>query len=169
MNNVAEQIRDILTIPEVLRYYGFSESRHKRIPCPLHGGKNANFCYTDQVFHCWVCGAKGDLIGLVMQLFGISFKAAVMKLNTDFSLGLSARRPTYRDRQLMTEDRRVKDAAKALEVRKRQMYNGLAVFHREVFRRLCQEPENGFLEELEKELECWLEDNAEEVVTPWNP
>ena len=121
MNNAADQIRDRLTIPQVLRYYGLPDSRHKRIPCPLHGGKDPNFCYTDRVFHCWVCGAKGDLIGLVMQLFGISFKAAVMKINTDFSLGLSARRPTYRDRQLMAEDRKVKAAAKTLDMRKRRM------------------------------------------------
>ncbi len=169
MNNFAEKIQENLTIPQVLSFYGYPTSRNKRIPCPLHHGKDSNFCYTDKVYHCWVCNEKGDLVGLVMNLFGISFKAALLKINTDFNLGLTARRPTYRERQLMAEDRKVKAAAKSLEMKKRQIYNGLAVFHREVFRRLCQDPENRFLTELEEELERWLEDNTEEVIAPWNP
>lgn len=169
MNSAADQIRDMLTIPQVLSFYGYPTSRHKRIPCPLHGGKDSNFCYTDRVFHCWVCGGKGDLIGLVMQLFNLTFKVAVMKLNSDFRLGLTARRPTYKERQLMAEDRKVKEAAKRLEAEKRKVYNGMAVFHREVFRRLCADPKDRFLMALEENLEHWLEENIEEVITPWNP
>ena len=58
-NQIAERITEQVTVPMVLSRYGYSTSPRKRIPCPLHSGKDPNFCYTDQVFHCWTCGAKG--------------------------------------------------------------------------------------------------------------
>ncbi len=59
-NQIAERITEQVTVPMVLSRYGYSTSPRKRIPCPLHSGKDPNFCYTDQVFHCWTCGAKGN-------------------------------------------------------------------------------------------------------------
>ena len=87
-NLMAEKVMEMVTVPMLLSYYGYPVSARKRIPCPLHSGKDPNFCYTDRVYHCWTCGAKGNVISLVMQLFGLSFPQALMKLNTDFSLEL---------------------------------------------------------------------------------
>ena len=41
--------------------------------------RNLLLLYTDQVYHCWSCGAKGDVIGLVMELFGIGFEPALIQ------------------------------------------------------------------------------------------
>lgn len=48
-NQIAERITEQVTVPMVLSRYGYSTSPRKRIPCPLHSGKDPNFCYTDQV------------------------------------------------------------------------------------------------------------------------
>lgn len=74
--------------------------RRNRIPCPIHGGDGYNFSYTDSVYHCFKCGASGDVIGFVMTLFNLPFKAALDKLNSDFNLGTPTRRkPTLREQR----------------------------------------------------------------------
>ena len=39
-------------------------------------------------YHCFGCGASGDVISLVQALFNLPFRDACAKLNEDFSLGL---------------------------------------------------------------------------------
>lgn len=50
--------------------------------CPFHGEKTASFHIRDrqQTFYCFGCHAKGDVIGLAMQLDGLSFPEAVERL-----------------------------------------------------------------------------------------
>jgi len=91
MIDAADAIRQAVTVPEVLDRYGLIGTGRRsknRCPCPIHGGTNPNFAYTDTVYHCFVCGAHGDVISLTMALFNINFKQALMRLNTDFRLGL---------------------------------------------------------------------------------
>ncbi len=167
MNMMAEKIRDRVTIPMVLSQYGFQTSSRKRVPCPIHQGRDPNFCYTDQVYHCWSCGAKGDVIGLVMELFGIGFKPALMKLNHDFCLGLSAGRPSYRERQLMAENKRVLKAYDQWKKKKKCAYDGLCAFHRELFRRMAVGEASEEIVAVQGDLEAWLEENIQEVVQSW--
>lgn len=168
MNITAEKITEQLTIPMILSHYGYSTSRRKRIPCPLHAGKNANFCYTDKVFHCWTCGEKGNAIGLTEKLFNLSFRQAMMKLNMDFSLGVSADRPTFRERQQMAETKKVSKAYEHWQERQSRIYEGLCVLHRELFRRTIEDPADEWILALQRQLERWLDDNIEGVVQPWN-
>jgi hypothetical protein len=80
-----------------LAQYGFPTNRQKRIPCPFHNGKNNNFSYTDEVYYCFVCGAKGNVITFIKDWFQINHRQALIRLNADFGLGLSGRRPTRRE------------------------------------------------------------------------
>lgn len=88
MNNayINEQIKSAVSMWDVLDRYGFKVSRNKRIPCPFHGGKDNNLGVKDEIFHCFVCGEKGDIFDFVMKLFNIPFGKAVNKLCEDFSL-----------------------------------------------------------------------------------
>lgn len=88
MNNayVNEQIKAAVSMSDVLCRYGFKVGRNKRIPCPFHGGKDNNLGFKDEFFHCFVCGAKGDIFDFVMRLFDIPFGKAAQKLCEDFSL-----------------------------------------------------------------------------------
>ena len=91
----AEIIKDRVTIEDAVRYY-FPDTtpKYRRIPCPIHRGKDRNLSYTDRVFKCFVCGASGDVISLIRQAFRLSFPDAVRKLNDDFRLGLDLDAPT---------------------------------------------------------------------------
>lgn len=90
MDNTAEIITGTVTMRDVLsRYHNLG--KRNRCSCPIHNGKDNNFAYTDKVFHCWTCGAKGNVISFVMQMFGLNFRQAMMKINIDFGLNLSMR------------------------------------------------------------------------------
>lgn len=166
-NLMAEKVMEMVTVPMALSRYGYPTSQKRRIPCPLHSGKDPNFCFTDEVFHCWTCGAKGNVVSLVMQLFGLSFPQALMKLNTDFCLGLSAHKPSMRERQQMMEARKVQKAYEGLMDKRKRVYDGLSTYHRELWRRIASGEADEDTVMLQKEIEAWLDENIGKVVVPW--
>ena len=91
---------------DVLQQYGFPTARNGRIPCPLHNGKDNNFSYKGQYFKCFVCGEGGTVIDFVMKLFGLNFRQAVLRINADFHLGLTASKPDRAARSAALEARR---------------------------------------------------------------
>ena len=79
----AQQIKSALTMRQVAEFYGFVVNRQNLAVCPLH-------IYDGQRgFHCFACGAGGDVIDFVSKLFNLKFKEALAKLNSDFNLGLN--------------------------------------------------------------------------------
>lgn len=85
--NYADEITERLTMRDLMELY-HETGRHNRTTCPFHNGKDNNFCYDGVVYHCWVCGAKGNVITFVKEFFGIDFLSTISKLNQDFRLGL---------------------------------------------------------------------------------
>jgi DNA primase len=63
-----------------------------RMRCPLHGGTNPTsftvFPDTNE-FHCWSCGASGNIIEFVMQRDSCEFDVALSTLCNDFNIDLS--------------------------------------------------------------------------------
>lgn len=128
MNNYAsfaETIKDSVSIPDAIqRYVPNPPPQHNRIPCPIHGGHNYNLSFTDRVYHCFVCGDGGDVIRFAQHTFGLTFPAAVERINADFCLGLPLdRRPTLREQrdaqrrhdQIMRERMQADAARKAFD------------------------------------------------------
>lgn len=108
-NGLAGRIRERLTAEDVARHYGFEPDRAGFIRCPFHRGDHTASLklYPDQGgFHCFGCGAHGSVIDFVMQLFGLSFPQALLRLNLDFGLGLSADRPGPSAASRMLRERR---------------------------------------------------------------
>jgi len=56
--------------------------------CPFHNEKSPSFTVNDQkgFYHCFGCGAHGDLIGFVMNSEGLEFRDAVVKLSDEFGI-----------------------------------------------------------------------------------
>ena len=84
--NLAEEIKSRVIMDDVLEVYGLPTSKYKRIPCPLHHGKDKNFSYSDKWFKCFVCGESGSVIDFAMKLHEIPFRKACLKLNYDLGL-----------------------------------------------------------------------------------
>lgn len=89
-----------------MQQYGFPTARNGRIPCPLHNGKDNNFSYKGQHFKCFVCGEGGTVIDFVMKLFGLNFRQAVLRINSDFHLCLTSSKPDRAARSAALEARR---------------------------------------------------------------
>lgn len=126
-NLAAEQIREIITMQDVLREYGFQTSRNGRIPCPLHNGHDPNFSYKDHYFKCFVCGESGSVIDFVMKLFGISFPQALIRISSDFGLDITPRRATRQEANALAERRRKEEEERR---RMREQYERVAEEHR---------------------------------------
>lgn len=96
--NVADEIKSRLTMSEVLCGYGFKLIRGDKLCCPFHNEKTPSFgIYKNgRRYHCFGCGADGDVITFTMEYFGLDFNDALRRLNEDFSLGLINSKPTTR-------------------------------------------------------------------------
>lgn len=60
--------------------------------CPFHGEKTPSFYVYDDGYHCFGCGAHGDVITFVMQSQGLGFVDAVAQLAAE--AGLEVPKPT---------------------------------------------------------------------------
>ena len=63
--------------------------------CPFHDDKNPSM-KVDQRFHCFGCGADGDVIDFIAKLFNLSPKEAAEKLAQDFGLIYDSQAPPRR-------------------------------------------------------------------------
>lgn len=94
-------IRDLLRISEVMARHGLSPDRAKsRLAvgdlfyiCPLHQERSASFHADDRkgLFFCFGCQAKGDVIDLIAQLWGVSMRQAIAEAAA--MAGVSAETP----------------------------------------------------------------------------
>lgn len=81
-------ILETVSMSDVLRVFaGVEGKRHRLQECPINGCTSHDcFAYTDRVFHCFTCGAKGDAIGFVMAYLDCDFKTALVEINQHFRL-----------------------------------------------------------------------------------
>ena len=88
--NYADEIKQNVTMREICEMYGIAVSRGGFALCPFHADKKPSLKVYDgkRGFCCFVCDTKGSVIDFVMRFFGLDFKAASCKINTDFNLGL---------------------------------------------------------------------------------
>ena len=97
---IADDVKGALSVRQVAEYYGFDPDRAGYIRCPFHQEKTASLMLYSEPgrgWHCFGCGKGGSVIDFVMELFGISFRQAVLRLNGDFALGLTGDRPDARE------------------------------------------------------------------------
>lgn len=83
----AVYLKSKISMPDVIAMY-HRLGRNRRTTCPIHGGEHDNLGYDEKLFHCFTCGAKGDIISFVEQYFNCDFNAAVERLAYDFRIPL---------------------------------------------------------------------------------
>jgi hypothetical protein len=119
--HIAEQIKSVLTVPQVARFYSYEPNRAGFIKCPFHGGgqeHTASCKLYAHWFKCQACPATGTVIDFAMLLFGISFSVACVRLNADFGLGLSSDRPDPRELEKLRRRAREARERQAAEARR---------------------------------------------------
>ncbi len=92
-----DQIRQAVDIVEIISDYVQLKKQGRNYfgLCPFHGEHTPSFSVSadKQIFHCFGCGAGGNVFTFIMELEGISFQEAAIKLaekaNIDLQLNLS--------------------------------------------------------------------------------
>ncbi|MDA0339846.1 MAG: DNA primase, partial [Proteobacteria bacterium] len=74
--------------------------------CPFHGEKTPSFTVSDDkgFYHCFGCGAHGDVVKFVMESEGLAFPEAVERLAGEAGLALPAYSEGDRDRDEQRKD-----------------------------------------------------------------
>lgn len=110
--NVFEAVKQSVSTREAAAFYGIEVKRNGMACCPFHDDKNPSM-KVDQRFHCFGCGADGDVIDFTARLFDLSPKEAAEKLAQDFGLIYDSQAPPRRryvrqktEAQKFREDRR---------------------------------------------------------------
>ena len=93
--NVFEAVKLSVSTREVAAFYGIEVKRNGMACCPFHDDKNPSM-KVDQRFHCFGCGADGDVIDFTAKLFDLSPKEAAEKLAQDFGLIYDSQAPPRR-------------------------------------------------------------------------
>ena len=84
------EVKNRVTIREVIEYYGFKPNRAHKICCPFHGEKTPSLHIYEKTdtFHCFGCGIGGDAVRFVAELYKLNQYEAARKINTDMTLSV---------------------------------------------------------------------------------
>lgn len=98
-----EKIRSANPLREWLERYGLEFDRKGFAKCPFHNEKTASFrVYPDNTYHCFGCGAHGDIIDFIKAVQNMSFEDACAFLDRDIS---------YSEQRRIDRIKRHKDSA----------------------------------------------------------
>ena len=83
--NIFSEVKEYLTAKQAAENYGLQVRRNGIACCPFHDDKHPSM-KIDINYHCFACGAGGDVIDYVSRMFGLSQYGAARKLIDDFCL-----------------------------------------------------------------------------------
>ncbi|CAH2715429.1 DNA primase [Neobacillus rhizosphaerae] len=123
-----DQIRQTVDIVEIISDYVQLKKQGRNYfgLCPFHGESTPSFSVSPdkQIFHCFGCGAGGNVFSFLMELEGITFQEAAIKLaekvNIDLEINLS---PALGEKKVSKELQAMYDAHELL----RKFYHHLLV------------------------------------------
>lgn len=85
--SIFTDVKDAVSMQEAASFYGIKVGRNKMACCPFHPDKHPSM-KVDNRFHCFGCGADGDVINFVERLCGLAPLDAAKKLISDFNLNI---------------------------------------------------------------------------------
>lgn len=122
-----DQIRQVANIVEIASLYTTLRKRGKKHVglCPFHSEKDPSFTVDSekQLFHCFGCGAGGDVFTLVMEKENLSFPEAVKYLAEKFHIPLP-RQTRLSPEALKLEERIFKTNEAALGFFRKSLFQG---------------------------------------------
>ncbi|MDF2096342.1 DNA primase [Aquibaculum arenosum] len=95
-----ERLRDAIAVSELVGRHVRLQRRGREFTglCPFHSEKSPSFTVNDdkQFFHCFGCGAHGDVIGWVMRWENLSYPEALERLAEQAGIPMPERTPQAR-------------------------------------------------------------------------
>lgn len=112
-----ETIKETVTVRQAAQYYGIKVTRKGMICCPFHNDRHPSMKLNQTYYYCFGCGATGDVIHFVANLFGLNDYQAAKKIAADF--GITPDNPTVTAALKIPEYTRKKNTRKELNECKR--------------------------------------------------
>lgn len=112
-------VKSSVNMVQLAEQYGFRINRSGFMICPFHGDKHPSMKLysgysTKDGYHCYSCGASGDIIRFVCEYENLDFEPAVRRIAGMFSVPISD------GAELSPEDRHRIAERRAEQERKRQ-------------------------------------------------
>ena len=104
-----EEIKENVTMRDVMDKYKIKVSRSNMCCCPIHKEKHPSMKIYKDSFNCFSCGAHGDIFSFVQEMENCDFKTAFMFLGGTYDKDKKSVRNALK---------RVEDARKERETRK---------------------------------------------------
>ena len=82
---IIEKLKAAVSPADAAERYGL-EANKRSTTCPFHDDHHPSMQLYADHFHCFACGAHGDVIDLTVKLLGVSVKDALHQLETDFGI-----------------------------------------------------------------------------------
>lgn len=128
-----DEIKARYSMRDIVEQYGFRPDRAGFIHCPFHkGDRGASMKIYQDSFHCFGCGANGDIFSFVQLMDHVDFKTAFQ------SLGGTYEKPTFGSklaiyRKQKKEEERMRKIEK---LRRRKALNNMLIdIYRDYMRR----------------------------------
>lgn len=80
-----DAVKRAVTTRQAAEYYQLRVNQRGLVACPFHNDRTPSM-KVDARFHCFGCGADGDVIDFMARLHGLDVKAAAEKLAADFHI-----------------------------------------------------------------------------------
>lgn len=114
---------------EIVERYGFRPNRAGFIHCPFHNGDNdASMKIYKDSYHCFGCGANGDIFTFIQRMDNCDFKTAF------YSLGGTYEKPTFQSKLSVYRLKKQEEQRKKEEIklkRKKELNNMLIDIYRD--------------------------------------
>ncbi len=107
--NFFEHLRDQIVISDVVRQKINLTKRGQEYLglCPFHSEKSPSFTVNDikRFYHCFGCGAHGDVVKFIVETCGFSYMEAAKKLATDY--GIPIPKPSSAQAKIYEESEKI--------------------------------------------------------------
>lgn len=70
-------IKSRLSCSDMLAMHGYTISRQNKCRCAFHDDTKPSMQVYDDGYHCFSCGAHGDVIDLAAQIYGVDSREAI--------------------------------------------------------------------------------------------
>ena len=87
--NLFHTVKAAVTTRQLAELYGLRPDRRGMVCCPFHGDKHPSM-KVDTRFHCFACGADGDVIDFAARLHGLSKWDAARRIAGEVNLSVAS-------------------------------------------------------------------------------
>ena len=87
--SIFTEVKERVTAREVAEFYGLKVGKKGLACCPFHNDKHPSM-KIDKFYYCFACGARGDAVNYVADMYGLKPYEGARKIADDFHMILDS-------------------------------------------------------------------------------